>query len=472
MIRSVPAAGYATLWPMRALPAQVPLALAAAGVRPGAFRGAWGYAVIVTHRDGSTAPQRLPQARDRRSARAAAAALLPACACPVCATATQRPSDAVAVDIYRAVALGAGDRAVWERLERLDVVAFPRRRDWWVTKAGERHPLDAAEQEDAAIAALADRLAAIRAEWSEAELRAFWRRLEQEDWATATASQREAAWAAALAAFAQADVRALSAPWRAAITADAGAWAAATRAQIQAALFPTIDAALSQVDAAAVDAVGSQAGLFVRDQLGIESASMTRKGREIVERGLRDGLGREAIAEDLRNELPAMWDKGGEIYSRVVASNAMVRSRSISQASAYRDAGIERYEIMAVMDERTTVVCQGLNGQIISVSAGSKINERAARAKNVDELKESNPFIRDRYIKDENGERIRVLQTEAGVTIASVTSLGWHNVPQLDQYIESVSIDMELTGDQLPNDASIGFPPYHHGCRTTTVPAL
>lgn len=451
MIRSVPAAGYATLWPIRALPAQVPLALAAAGVRPGAFRGAWGYAVIVTHRDGSTAPQRLPQASDRRSARTAAAALLPACACPVCATATQRPSDAVAVDIYRAVALGDGDRAVWERLERLDVVAFPRRRDWWVTKAGERRPLDAAEQEDAAIAALADRLAAIRAEWSEAELRAFWRRLEQEDWATATASQREAAWAAALAAFAQADVRSLLAPWRAAITADAGAWAAATRAQLQAALFPTIDAALSQVDAAAVDAVGSQAGLFVRDALGQEAAWLTARGREVVAQGLRDGLGREAIAADLRAALPEMWAAYGENYATAVASNAIVRARSISQVGAYESAGVERLEILAVMDQRTCPICEAMDGQTFAVSHARGILDAAAAATTIEELAAASPWMRLR--RDlETGEQL--IETTAGHAVGHVR--GGRGIAT-------------LTGDDLATQANVAPPPYHPRCRCTTV---
>jgi len=184
--------------------------------------------------------------------------------------------------------------------------------------------------------------------------------------------------------------------------------------------------------------------------------NLTGRGRDIVERGLSEGLGRGEIAADLRREIPEMWKRYGENYSRVVASNAMVRSRSISQAGSYRDAGVERFEIMAMMDERTTVTCSELNGQIITVKNASAILEAAAAARSVDELKGASPFIRD-MIDPETGRR--VLRTTLGVDIA---------------YAEDGGKDFTriLSNDELATGASIGFPPYHPQCRTSTVTAI
>ncbi len=445
MIRSREAGGHATLWPWRPLPADVLLSLAAVGVRPGTWRGAHGFALVACRRDGSRTTIRVPVGADLQRARARAAGLLPFEGCPVCAARAVAPGDVVAVDLYTAVAVGAGDRVLWRRLERLDAPTRPHRRDWFVAKDGRRRPLDIGEQEDAAIAALADRLVAARAEWSESEMSAFYRRIESVDWPVATEREREAAWAAALSLFRGADVRALLSEWGPAVAEEASAWAGVTRAALHDSLLPSIGLELSGPDKTAVDAVGDQAGLFVRDRLGVESAWLTTHGREVVARGLRDGLGREAIAADLRAELPAMWTRYGENYSRVVASNAMVRARSISQAGAYRDAGIERYEIMAVMDERTTVICQGLNGQIITVASGAAVTERAAAARDVDELRAANPFVRERL----TDEGRRVLQTTLGVDLMYVEEDG--------------TFDRVLANDELATGGGIGFPPYHMG---------
>jgi len=441
VIRSQINDGYATMWPLRYYPSRM-IACAAVGIRAESWRMAHGFALVSRGGSGkSAAPRRLNTSATIRTARRHAAFHL---------------RHGAAVDIYRAMAVGSRDRILWQRVETIDEIDYPGRHDWYVGLDGVRKEVGGTDVESVAINELSDALSKVRNKWSDKEMHRFLDKLEGVDWANTTDVRRVEIFASASTAFAQADVQKLVTEWGATSSEHTVPFAQMTRSRMRAALFPSIAVSMSQVDIDAVNAVGEQTGLFVRDELGREMANLTGRGRDIVERGLSDGLGRGEIAADLRREIPEIWKKYGENYSRVVASNAMVRARSISQAGSYRDAGVEKFEILAVMDERTTAQCQELNGQIITVRNASAISMAAAAARTVNELKEANPFIQD-MIDPTTGRR--VLRTTLGVDIA---------------YAEDGGRDFTrvLSNDQLATGASIGFPPYHMACRTTTVMAI
>lgn len=447
MIRSRVAGGYALLWPYRWLTTHRAAACAAAGVRAEAWRVARGWAVVAFQGAGAPAIHRLPPGSDLEGARRAAVLHLGG-GCPCCAARDAAP--AVAAEVYAACAVGTGDSILWRRVERLDVVARPGRHDWYVTPAGVRKAARTTDAEEAAIADLAAGLAATRARWTDDELRGFLRRLDDVNWPAATEAQREGAWAAALAIFRQSDVRDLVKRWKEQAVEGALPAAQLARDRLREAVLPQISVALSQPEVEAVRAVGDQAGLFVRDQLGIEAEWLTNRGREIVAAGLRDGLGREAIGAAIREALPEMWGKYGESYATTVASNAVVRARSIAQVAGYREAGIERLEVVAMLDERTCSVCEYMDGEIISVEAVGDLLDRAAEAENVADLQEASPFMR--VVRDpETGERS--IETSTGTRVAPVDGGG-----------------RRLSGTELATAAGVGAPPYHSRCRCTTVP--
>lgn len=429
MIRSQINDGYATMWPLRYYPSRM-IACAAVGARAESWRMAHGFALVSRGGSGKPTPRRLNTSATIRTARRHAALRL---------------EHGAAVDIYRAMAVGSYDRILWQRVETIDEIDYPSRHDWYVGLDGVRKAVGGADVESVAINELSDALSAVRNKWSNKEMHRFLDMLEGVDWANTTEVRRVEIFAGAATAFQQADIQKLVTEWGATSAEHTVPFAEMTRSRMRAALFPQISSTLSQVDAAAANAVGEQSGLFIRNELGREMTSLTAHGRSIVEQGLRDGLGRGEIAADLRREIPEIWKKYGENYSRVVASNAMVRARSISQAGSYRDAGVEKFEILAVMDERTTSVCTELNGQIITVRNASAISTAAAAAQSVNELKEANPFIQD-MIDPTTGRR--VLRTTLGVDIA---------------YAEDGGRDFTrvLSNDELATGASIGFPPYH-----------
>lgn len=236
--------------------------------------------------------------------------------------------------------------------------------------------------------------------------------------------------------------------------------AGATKAALQATYLPRIGSSLEQRDVRAVQRIAHQQGWWVRDEWGQRSDRLTRDGRDIVRRGLAQGLGRDEIGRDLRQQLPGMWQKYGQSYARLNAGMAMSRARSYSEIASYQDAGIESYEIVSVIDERTTDICRALDGQIISVGRASALLDAQMQLAQPEDIRTVAPLCREVH----RGSQY-LIETANGEKVAEVVRSGYG--VRDDRGTNSYS----RMGDQLA-DASIGMPPYHFDCRTTTVPRV
>ena len=111
---------------------------------------------------------------------------------------------------------------------------------------------------------------------------------------------------------------------------------------------------------------------------------------ELTQNALEDGLGRNELAEELREALGGKV--GGYKYWDVVSSAALVRSRSFGCISGMVEAGIVEYEILAMGDERMCPICGEMNGQTFSVSATQKVIDRVLDIENPDKFKEAMPW--------------------------------------------------------------------------------
>lgn len=111
---------------------------------------------------------------------------------------------------------------------------------------------------------------------------------------------------------------------------------------------------------------------------------------ELTQNALSDGLGREELANELRESLGG--NVGGYKYWDVVSSAALVRSRSFGCISGMVEAGITEYEILAMGDERMCPICSELSGQTFSVSATREVIERTLDISDPDKFKEAMPW--------------------------------------------------------------------------------
>jgi len=437
---SVPAEGFATLWPKCAAGDDLRTAWAVAEVDPRYPRAAFGFAL----EQGDTRIRLEAQRVDR--ARMVALSML----------------DSGPVTLYEAIAAGHGDQLLYRRLEQLDKyepseapgAALP------VSSAGVILAKGAAAPSvlEAAAQSLAGNLSKLDARWSKPLLKKFLAQLDI-DWGNATGEQIDQAFVKADRVIRKAQFEPLIAPWIKRTTVELWRTATGTRDYIRQTFLPRVGPTFSMPDRRAIQQIATQQGWFLRGQMGLRSDRITARGREIVQSGLAQGLGRGQIGRDLKLALPDLWNRYGNNYARVVASVAVNRARSWGEVLSYRDAGIEYLELQAVLDEATTVFCRFIDGQIISVDNCFDLLEKGAAVQKPEDIKRVNPFMvqrRDqetgqRYIATANGTRLADI-VRSGVGISS---------PPSSMTDARGTFNARMMGNQLPN-ALIGAPPYHH----------
>lgn len=140
-------------------------------------------------------------------------------------------------------------------------------------------------------------------------------------------------------------------------------------------------------DDAAVKFLARTNAFFVRDASLRVSASLSRRAQEILTVGIQEGLGPVELRDRLTEQVAGFVDRPA--YARVVAANAAGRARTTASVLTYRDAGVERYQWLSVLDERTTEICfapwtlialaDGTEAPIAEVVLGTLLRGRGER---------------------------------------------------------------------------------------------
>lgn len=128
-----------------------------------------------------------------------------------------------------------------------------------------------------------------------------------------------------------------------------------------------IAARMSQVDDRVVDHAAKAQASYVTDEYAKRQAAASTQARTIVERGLRDGVDYKEIGKNLNRVLSGQLNRT-PAYFETVASIHAARSRTWGQLSSLDEAGLERYQLEATLDEATcfaagTLVLMG-NGAV------------------------------------------------------------------------------------------------------------
>ncbi|WP_164690252.1 minor capsid protein [Paraclostridium sordellii] len=92
--------------------------------------------------------------------------------------------------------------------------------------------------------------------------------------------------------------------------------------------------------------------------------NFTEKVGEVMNQGLVQGKPIDSIVKDMRNSIVGKKGKGGRIYDykRLVRTEAAFIAEQATIRS-YNDANVEKYEYLATLDLRTSVICQRLDGK-------------------------------------------------------------------------------------------------------------
>lgn len=174
--------------------------------------------------------------------------------------------------------------------------------------------------------------------------------------------------------------------------------------------------------------------------------------KTIQESVLARGMNKEDAGKFLQKELtrvlgstnqavpPSVKEAGLERtnnYFKGLAQTNVNFARNFGNITAMEEAGIARYEIVAIMDNLTTLICQQLNGRIFELSLGTEHRNKVLDMESVDELKEYAPWRKD-----------------------------------LDDFELSAGKKLEDPGAaRVLAAAGMSCPPYHFRCRTEVHPA-
>ncbi len=275
------------------------------------------------------------------------------------------------------------------------------------------------------------------------------------DWGRTTAAQRRRLVAESLAAAGRSTAR-IAQRIRVPLGEAATAVINATRTHSRQVQELTIGARFNALDHRVARHIVNAQGLFVRDEYGRRLDVFGREARRVVASGLERGLGRVDIAGELEAAARAALIDRAPFYWEVVASAFVGQGRSFAQVSSYAEAGVQRYRIEAVLDERTTHVCRFLHGKTFAVADALMKFEQAERLEEPEEIKRLLPWVRERV----EGERLTL--HGAGVSIADVTRSAVGSRDDAGEFRPHVS-------DERLGDLGLGFPPFHGLCRSTTL---
>lgn len=237
---------------------------------------------------------------------------------------------------------------------------------------------------------------------------------------------------------------------------------AATRTQARRQQGLAIAADFNALDRRVVTHVVGSQGNFVRDEYGRRIESLGEEARRIVAAGLEQGLGRDDIAADLERAARAALVERAPFYWEVVASSFMSQGRSFAQMSSYAEAGIQRYVIEAVLDERTTHICRYLHGKSFAVADALQRFERVEQLEQPEDIKRELPWVRESLDPETGRTRLYVDGGAGRTPLAEVTRSAFGTRDDRGDF-------RALASDGALREVGIGFPPYHGLCRTTTL---
>ena len=224
-----------------------------------------------------------------------------------------------------------------------------------------------------------------------------------------------------------------------------------------------IETAPGALDDRVVGFVATSQGNFITDEYGRRERRLSEDARNLVAQWLAEGRGRDAISSQLANHYATSSVRRSRFYWDIVAATFVNRARSWGQVSAYRDAGIERYRIVAVLDEVTTDICRFLHGRTFSVTRAIEQFDRVERLRDPTRIKETTPWLAVR--RDDKGRRVIVVPGDPPLRAAIVTESA-----ELAGRKDAVGTFEKPASTNALQSAGIGPPPFHGLCRTSIVP--
>jgi SPP1 gp7 family putative phage head morphogenesis protein len=236
-----------------------------------------------------------------------------------------------------------------------------------------------------------------------------------------------------------------------------------------------INKGITNADKAVLNVLKDQNNFFVSGMYG--NAKVVNTVNKVVGEAVEKGLPRRELNTLLRNRLVKQIPNRSDIYYNILAGDVLNRSRTFAQINSMTEARVRRFEIIAILDSRTTEICQHMDGRVFEVEIGRKIIRDIKRfgipgnEGEVDKFKALRPwmyFDKSRakdgkdalYFRDANREKIFLPDSGFKQNRAGRFKPLGKKGPDSEREI----IDVTPRNSNPPM-----LPPYHAHCRTTVV---
>jgi hypothetical protein len=213
--------------------------------------------------------------------------------------------------------------------------------------------------------------------------------------------------------------------------------------------------------ARATDLVG-HTGAFAGAEYGRRADRLRTSGATAVAAAVAAGRDAEEIAERLG--ILAARQVQQAVYFTETSAAILNRARTDAALAAFVESKVDRYRVVAVLDEVTCTKCRFMHGHTFPVATGDRILSSAAAAGDPDAVQLVNPFLRSG--RDDSGQPILYIPGPRATrrVVARILASGEGEAGATGRYVDAWR-DEELTS------AGIGPPPYHPLCRCGVVPA-
>lgn len=174
-------------------------------------------------------------------------------------------------------------------------------------------------------------------------------------------------------------------------------------------------ASFKVVDLESIEYLKASDNFYVGKQFGRYSDKVREVLRETI---FEKGFGANQVAKEIRNAVGDQVNLKFHQYENVARTSAN-RVRNWSRAFAFEEAKVKRVEFIAMMDERTSEICQAMNGMVWETKEVTKRLVEVMEA-GEDRLPEVSPFpaLKDKY--DGSGNLVRLgVQNISGVLKSS-----------------------------------------------------
>lgn len=111
------------------------------------------------------------------------------------------------------------------------------------------------------------------------------------------------------------------------------------------------------------------------------------------------------------------YSENGMEYFEGLAEHTSNRVRAIGQVTAMERAGVDSYQIISIIDARTSEICKFMDGKIFDLSRATDYREKILSLKNPKEIKDYSKWITPKELQAIQDQKISDPDLPAGLTI-------------------------------------------------------